>query len=77
LLKVLGPKTVCPSFPTESKYKEITTLKLLLVSASFGGVGYVKGKIKQLINLKTKDPKKKTFAEKPVIQVWEREWSGG
>jgi len=46
LLKVLGPKTVCPSFPTESKYKKITTLKLLLISASFGGVGYVKEKIK-------------------------------
>jgi len=35
LLKIVGPKTVCPSFPTETKYKEITTLKLLLIYAFF------------------------------------------
>ena len=42
LLKVLKPKTDCPSFPTETKYKEITTLKLLLIYAFSGGESYVK-----------------------------------
>jgi len=28
-------KTICPSFPTKTKYKEITTLKLLLIYAFF------------------------------------------
>jgi len=68
LLNVLGPKTICPSFPAESKYKEITTLKLLLISAFFNGVSYVKEKNKQLINQKTENPRKtKASAGKPVI----------
>ena len=46
LLKVLRPKTDCPSFPTEAKYKEITTLELLLIYAFFGGESYVKEKTK-------------------------------
>jgi len=50
LLKVLGPKTNCPSFPTETKYKEITTLKLLLICAFLGGGSYVREKIKQQVS---------------------------
>jgi len=68
LLKVLRPKTNCPSFPTETKYKEITTLKLLLIYAFFSGGSYVTEKLKQLVNHGAEKSKRnKTSTGKPVI----------
>ena len=65
----------------ESKYKEITTLKLLLVPASFGGVGYIKEKNKITNQPSSTSPKTKPSREISYLGVGEgveggQKWSG-